>query len=160
PMTAPVVHVGTCIYAWSEEHQNRILTECWRPLLDTLRSRVRPLRFWFDRFDRRGPHLFCLLTVPPEAALWVRGAIAGALARFLAGLAPSAAVTSEEVSSRHAACAGKAFHAIDSEPGIADENTCRIFLHEGGYPFSLGSGSLYEAETWELVGDLSCWSLE
>ena len=60
-------YLGLVAYCWGQEQQDRLLTECLKPAMEEWRSSGLTRRFWFDRFDARGPHVLGLLTTTPEA---------------------------------------------------------------------------------------------
>jgi hypothetical protein len=156
------VHVGTNVYCWDQEAQNRLLAECLGPLTEELRQDFGFTRFWFDRFDARGPHIVALFSVPLGADLIVAERLENRLLAYLAIHSRPGATLRKQVETRHESCLGMALCDVDSEPGIADENSYRIFWHSSwGYPYRLTRGlpPNVAAETWELIDELTRWTV-
>jgi len=145
------IHLGVNIYYWGSKQQSRLLTRCLGPVAQDLWRERLVDRFWFDRFDARGPHVFALFRargVPEE----VRSRLAEPLAAYLAASPSSEPLSREEAAARSTACRGKAQGAPDRLPGLADNNSCCFFEHPpGGYPYSLSAGLANEDELWEIL---------
>src|SRR4051812_6556856 len=101
-MTAPrSIHLGANVYHHGWQHQNRLLADCVQPLLKEIDAQGIPLRFWFDRFDTRGPHVFSLLTVPEPRASEVRHLLSRTLDAYLAEHSTAGALDLEQVEAFH-----------------------------------------------------------
>jgi hypothetical protein len=155
-------YVGANVYCWDQEAQNRLLIDCLQPCAEELRRETGFTRFWFDRFDARGPHVVALLTVPLGADLLAADRLEGQLNAFLSTHSRPSTTSLEEVEKRHLSCRGMALCPIDGEPDIAPDNSFRLFTHSSwGYPFRLTRGLPEETawETWELLDKLSAWTI-
>lgn len=154
------VHLGANVYCHGAEHQNHLLGECFGPLIHRLRRSAVPVRFWFDRFDARGPHVFALWSVPPAAASGVRDLLARELASFLAEHPSREVVPAADLKRFHTGCQGKALCAADREHGIAANNSFCLFEQPAdGYPFHLGCRLRQGDELWELLDEVAVEAL-
>jgi hypothetical protein len=155
-------YVGANVYCWDQEAQNRLLVDCARPFVEELRRELGFTRFWFDRFDARGPHVVLLLTVPPGEDLLAAERLGSRLSAFLSTQARHGTTSLEEVEKRHLSCKGLTLCEIDGEPGLAAENSYRLFTHSAwGYPFRLTRGLPEETawEAWGLLDELTSWTV-
>jgi hypothetical protein len=154
--------LGVNVYCWGQTAQNLLLTECLAPAAQQLRDEFGFARFWFDRFDARGPHIIALFTLPRGAAPPATVRLASRLEGFFAAHPERGEVSDESVEKRHLSVRGAAYCKVDREPGIAEENSFRFF--EPGpadYPLALTRG-LPEAEAqaiWDLIDNLSLWAV-
>lgn len=158
----PRANLGLAAYVWGALHQDRLLVECLAPAVGELRRQGLAHRFWFDRFDARGPHVFAVLTLPREAAPEAGDRLADRLREHLAAHPSSVALTEDQLAHRHRQVRGKRQCELDGRPGFAANNTFEIFEHPPrGYPFSLGASlsGAAEDELWRLLADLSLWSI-
>ncbi len=153
-------NLGLTVYLWSLDAQNHCLSSCLVPAVRELRREGLVSRFWFERMDIRGPHIFVLLKVSEVAAaevsarLWVR------IDQYLTARPCPLATTAAELQFRHDYCRGKLQSAADHLPGLAGNNTFNILPHdERGYPFHLSAGLADEEELWLLVTELTLWSI-
>lgn len=161
-MRNETVHLGANIYCWAQPAQNRLLLECLTPVVRELRGRLGPIRFWFDRFDARGPHIISLLTLPAGAEPEARRLLTERIEIFFSAYPERGTLPRESVEKRHESCWGQVFCELDREPGIAPEGTYSLFIHSpGGYPFRLTRGHSREGTeaVWDLVDDLTSWTL-
>lgn len=157
--------LGLVVYHWGWQEQNRLLAKCLRPLTKNLKAEGLVLRFWFDRFDARGPHLFSLFTLPPADPPAVCSAVCEHVEQYLRAHPSRFHLGVDELEDHHRGCAGKSLCVVDREPGLAENNTFRIFDHDPeAYPFSLarrasrGTGPT-DDELWDGVDALTSWSL-
>jgi hypothetical protein len=150
--------IGCNIYFWGGEEQSRLLTECLGPAVVDLRSAGLARGFWFDRFDARGPHLFVLVAAPPEASGEASRRLSGRLDEYLAARPSAAPLSPGQVSTLHTQTRGKSLCAVDTQPGLAGNNSYVLFEQPAtGYPFYLlGTGD----ELWRLLNDLTLWAVE
>ena len=156
----PRVNLGLVVYVWGALHQDRLLVECLAPAVEDLRHRGLAHRFWMDRFDARGPHVFSVLTLPRNAASEIAGELADRLGGHLASHPSSVALTTDQLARRHQALRQKRQCEVDGRPGFAANNSFEIFEHPlRGYPFSLSATRAGEEELWDLVADLSLWTI-
>lgn len=161
-MRDETVLLGANVYCWAQAAQNRLLLECLAPAVREIRDQLGPLRFWFDRFDARGPHVISLLTLPAGAETGARQLLAARIESFFSAYPERGTLPRESVEKRHESCRGKIFCDLDREPGIAPEGTYRLFAHSPeGFPYRLTRGlPCASAEAvWDLVDDLTSWTL-
>jgi hypothetical protein len=153
-------HLGLNAYFWGDREQDRLLVECLQPLADRLRRDALLERFWFDRFDARGPHLLAVFTLPDRAIEPARERIAADVGTYLRDHPSLAALTSEEIAKRHSECRGKILAVADREPGIAANNTWVLFDHAPDhYPFHLTRGLAAEEALWRQGDTVTRWAL-
>lgn len=156
----PALTLGLVAYVWGASHQDRLLVECLAPAVAELRRHGLARRFWLDRFDARGPHVFAVLTVPGEAAPETARELAARLDRHLADHPSSTTLTPEQLGHRHRETRQRRQCAPDALPGFAPNNSFEIFEHpSGGYPFTLSAGFAREEDVWDLVADLTLWTI-
>ena len=156
-----LVDLGMAVYAWGWDDQDRLLAECLGPLARELRQAGLAERFWCDRYDARGPHLFCLLSVPAAAREEVAGRVSSRLDRHLARHPSTTALAAGELETRHRECRGRVQCEADAYPGFAANNSYHLFVHAPrGYPLALGHGLAEEGELWRLLTDSTLWAIE
>jgi hypothetical protein len=156
----PTVHLGLVAYVWGPLYQDRLLLECLAPAVAELRRDGLARRFWTDRYDARGPHIFAVLTLPREVAPEVSGRLAERLGEFLAAHPSTITLTTEQLARRHQETRQRRLCEAHARPGFADNNSFEIFEHPPrGYPFSLSTGLEGEEELWDLVADLTLWTI-
>jgi len=160
-MTEREVHLGIVVYYWGWRSQDRLLVECLGPLAREFGQQGLADRFWFDRFDARGPHLFAIVTVQAPALPEVAARAVAVLESYLAAQPSREEMSCEEIAARHAECRGKRQCAVDGYPGLATNNTFHVFTHPiQAYPFWLSAGLPREADLWCLLSDLAFWAIE
>src|SRR5262249_44500109 len=116
-----------------------------------------PARFWFSRFDARGPHLFLVVSVAAESAGAAREELSSAFAAYLSTEERGESMPESEVEARHAACWGKALAVVDRAPGFAEDGTFVSFEQPAaGYPFFLAGGAAGDG-IWETLTEQSRW---
>lgn len=158
-------HLGAHVYRWSASDQVRLLRECVRPTAREAASRGLCRRFWYTLFDARGPHVLALFTPPVEAGGEERRRLEALVRERLGGwLAahPSATpIDAAEAQRRHDACRGKRLTGVDSEPGLAANDSLVLFAHPfDGYPFRSAGGLPRAEELWQELDALSFWALD
>jgi hypothetical protein len=161
PAESPM-HLGVTIYVWGDAHQNRLLVECLQPAARELRERGRCAWFWYERFDARGPHIFAIFTVRRDAGDDVARDLGRRIAAYLTAQPSTDVLSPEVLATRHAECRDKRQCAVDGEPGMAANNTYRMFEHpSGGVPFVLAEGmaAARAQALWGLVDDLASWAI-
>jgi hypothetical protein len=152
--------LGMNVYCWAWEAQNRLLAECLAPEVRGLCAEGLIRRFWFDRFDARGPHVFGLLTLPAEAFPEVSERLVARLDEHLAAH-PSRDLPRERLQEFHDATRNRKLCSADGLPGIAANNSYILFEHGStAYPFSLSAGLPGEEELWQLLHDFSLWAVD
>jgi hypothetical protein len=157
---SPERHLGLVAYCWGMSEQSRLLASCLAPAVADLRGHGLR-RFWFDRFDARGPHVFALFTVPSERFEEVRNLLDSRLAAWLADHPCQVEITEEELIARHRACRGIALCEVDAEEGFAANNTVRFFEQpHDGYPFTFGRSLADPDQLWDLLDGLTAWMLD
>jgi Lantibiotic biosynthesis dehydratase C-term len=156
-----MIHLGLTVYLWGIEAQDRLLSQCLAPAVGALRQEGLVNRFWFERMDIRGPHLFVLFRVSPGATDEVKRRLTERIEGFLATHPCPLIMSHEELRSRHDFCRGKIQCAPDRDSGFAENNTFRLFQHEErGYPFHLSEGIPQEEEIWRLLTELTFWTVD
>lgn len=113
------------VYFWDLPEQNRLMTECVGPAVGALRDGGALERFWYDRFDTRGPHVLVLLGGPEARAAEVRGRLSAALDDYLARAPSPRVIEREELELRHRQCRGKHLCSLDLLPGFEPNNSYR-----------------------------------
>jgi hypothetical protein len=155
-----MIQIGLTVYHWGQRPQDRLLADCLGPLACELRQEGLLRRFWFDRFDARGPHVFAVLTSPLDAAPEVRRRAAERVETHLARHPCTEALSQHEIEQRHRECRGRAQSEVDREEGLAANNSYRLFEHAPrGYPFRLSEGVPGEVELWDLLTDQALRSI-
>jgi hypothetical protein len=155
-------HLGVNVYCWGQTEQNLLLVHCLAPFARELMSSLGSSCLWFDRFDARGPHIVAIFTVPTDAALEVETGLRRHLDAFLIDHPPSGAVNMKEAAQRHASCRGAYLSQLDRGSDLAPEGSYAFFRHsDDQYPFTLSTGMPLEVERriWELLDDLSLWTI-
>lgn len=153
--------LGLNVYHWGRTQQNRLLVEAVGPLVRELREQGAIERFWFDRFDARGPHLFLLMTqgtvdADPLRRLWTER-----LDRFLAKKPSTEELSLEELEKRHEQTRGKALCEPDRQPGIVENNSYLFFDHPArGYPFGLSARTAFEERLWQGITEQTSWAID
>jgi len=125
----PASYLGANIYCWSETEQNLLLVQCLEPATRELRMDLDSSRFWFDRFDARGPHIVALFTLPPGMDSETEARLRPRLEAFLADHPPSGTIGVEEAERRHASCRGAHLSKIDIGSDLAPEGSYAFFRH-------------------------------
>ncbi|MBV9110681.1 MAG: hypothetical protein JO306_14820 [Gemmatimonadetes bacterium] len=134
-------HLALHVYRWGDGPQRRLLVECLGPAARELAADGLLRRFWFTPFDTRGPHVFALFTPPAGKRDELRARVDERLRAYLAAHPSGLVLSPEELERRHVECRGKQLSTIDTEPGIApNDSWCWAGHGEGGYPFALGAG--------------------
>lgn len=157
--------LGANVYLFTARMQNRFLAEVLAPGLPALASGRDGFRFWFDRFDARGPHLFLLFWVEASEIDDLRAQMEALISDFLESsraLGPSADNPSAaRIEELHAACSGKSLCQADRLAGMAEEFDFEMFTQpDSGYPFHLTPTHGPRDAVWSQVSDLSRWCLE
>lgn len=153
-------YVGCNIYFWGEREQDRLIAECVRPLAEGLSAEGARRSIFCDRFDTRGPHVMALFGVTAEDREEVAARVGEAVSEYLRRSPSAVEIGAPELEARHAACRGAALAAIDRDPGIAPNNSYRLFDHtERDYPFALAEGSADRDEIRRLRDDVVYWAL-
>lgn len=153
-------HLALVAYCWGMNEQSQMLASCLAPAVADLRKQGLQ-RFWFDRFDARGPHLFALFTVPSERFEATRESVEERLAAYLEDHPSRTELSPDELAARHRDCRGKALCEIDAEEGFAPNNTIRFCEQPGDrYPFSLGRGLADPDRLWDLLDGSTAWVVD
>ncbi len=153
-------HLALNVYRWSEAAQDRAAAGCLAPMVRALRGAGAVRRFFFTRFDARGPHLAAYLGVAPGRGAEVDDALSAALAGHLAASPCAASLTHAELATLHDACRGYELSPIDAEPGFAANDSFRIAPQGADAPLlSLTRASAAEGEIWELLTELALWTV-
>lgn len=155
-----MANLGLTVYLWSLDAQNHCLLSCLAPALLELQREGLVSRFWFERMDIRGPHIFTPIRVPDGAAAEISVRLSTRIDRYLAEHSCALDMTAAELRFRHDYCRGKLQSAADRLPGLAENNSFNILPHdERGYPFHLSAGLADEEELWRLLTELTFWSI-
>ena len=161
-----MMHLGLTVYFWGAREQNRLLTELLGPAVAAFERDGSVARFWFDRFDTRGPHLFAILTLsdrPADGGAEVRRRLATQLEEYLQRRPSMAELSQEEIETRHRECRGKTQCEADGYPGLAANNSYCLFEHPAGeYPFGLSRGlpDAENRELWRLLDEQTFWAID
>jgi hypothetical protein len=161
-MPEPASYLGVNVYCWSQTEQNLLLAECLKPATDELRERFDSVRFWFDRFDARGPHIVALFTLPAGAVPDAESRLRPRLESFFAAHPPGGMVRVEEAEKRHVSCRGAYLSDLDRGSDLAPEGSYAFFEHSAsGYPYRLTRGLPpgVERRVWDLLDELSLWTV-
>jgi hypothetical protein len=155
-------HLGLNIYYWGRGSQDRLLVDCLYPLTLDLRRDGRLERFWYDRFDARGPHLICLFTPGSGTTIGeLESAIDPRLLSHIARDPSLETVDPDELATRHEQCRGKQLCSADELPGLADNNTVTWFEQtDRDYPFALARHLEHAEDYWRLFDLQTRWVLD
>jgi hypothetical protein len=153
-------HISLTTYLWGLESQNRFLASCLAPTIDELRRGGLVSRFWFERMDIRGPHIFAPIRVAEGAVTEVSQQLADKVGSYLAVNPCMAELSAEELRHRHDFCRGKVQSAADHLEGFAENNSFLILDHEErDYPFRLSADLPREEVLWSALTDLTMWAI-
>lgn len=154
------VGIGASVYLWDRTGQSRFAVDVLAPLVQELAAAgIDPL-IWFDRFDARGPHVFAILAVDGRHAGHAEELLERWTSTFLEGRQGDACLVPETLERLHAACRGKELCEPDREPGIAEQNSFRMFGHPlDDYPFHLTGGLAAGRPVWRCVHRLTLWAI-
>jgi hypothetical protein len=161
-MTTPAVAIGANVYLWSFREQNQLLVELLEPLATSFEAEQPEVRFWFDRFDARGPHIVVLFLGPTDHHAAIKSQLSHSLVSFLAPRTASSGLSQTEIARRHEACRGAVLCSLDAEPGLALENSWALFQQPiEAYPFRITARfpGPAAASFWDLVSDLCHWNV-
>jgi hypothetical protein len=155
-----MVHVAVTTYFWGPRHQDRLLRDCLGPLAAAMRREGMADRFWFDRYDTRGPHVVAVLTTDGPAAA-VSDRIRSRLEPYLLAHPSDTVLRPEELAARHAETGGHVHFTADAQPGFGENNSCAVFAHDPrGYPFRTGEGLRCANELWQILDRQAFWVIE
>jgi hypothetical protein len=153
--------IGMNVYQWGSSHQNRLLVECVAPIAKELLQSGQADRFWFDRFDARGPHVLILLASSSDSVADPSGMVLERLQQYLTTYPSDEVYSDEEVARRHIETQGKVLCEADRLPGLAPNNSLCSFMHGwNDYPYGLMGQSSVADELWTAATRLACWSIE
>ncbi|HEX2093810.1 MAG TPA: lantibiotic dehydratase C-terminal domain-containing protein [Longimicrobiaceae bacterium] len=151
-------HLALNVYLREWSDQDRFLVELLGPALRELRDEGLVRRFWFTRFDARGPHLFILLSTPGNRSAEVRERLGTLMDEGLAAYGSTGGPDQDELEKRHAECRGRCLCSIDAEPGFAPRDSYRFAGQPpNAYPFYVLPATA--DGLWELITDLTFWNL-
>jgi hypothetical protein len=152
-------HLALNAYRWGDAAQDRVLAGCVEPAVRRLRGAGRVRRFWFSRFDARGPHLALFVGAPDGCAGDAGAVLTEELERWLAADPCTTVLAADELARRHDDCKGAELSSLDGEAGTAANDTVRVAPHPAdGFPFRDTAAVAAEDELWELLTDLALWS--
>lgn len=155
-----VRHFALNVYRWAGDSQDQLLGECLGPAARALHAAGRVSRFWFYRFDVRGPHLGALFGASADDAAEACAVLEARLDAYLAAFPCTAAPAAGELEKRHAECRGAVLCAMDAEPGLAPNNSYRIAPHPAdGFFLRQTSPVAQQDELWSLLNELASWSI-
>lgn len=133
--------------------------ECLGPFAAELWRTGELDRFWFDRYDARGPHLFAVFGAPQNTLDRLAGRLSGALDRYLAENPSPETLTPERLERIHLQTRGRRQCEIDGRPGFGANDSWEVFSHPPlGYPFGLAGPDA--DEVWRLATELALWTIE
>jgi hypothetical protein len=151
--------LGLVVYRWGRRSQDSLLVDCLGPLAAELWRTGQVDRFWFDRYDARGPHLFAVLGAPVDRLERLTSRLGEALNRYLAENPSLETLTPERLERLHLQTRGRRQCEVDGWPGFGANDTWEIFAHPPyGYPFGLAEPE--EDEVWRLAAELALWTIE
>lgn len=157
---AKTVNLGFVVYLWGKRPQDRLLVEFMGHEAAQLRREGRLARFWFDRYDARGPHVFAILTVPLETRAQTLQRVRTNLAAYLASHPSNEVLSRRRLEQIHEQTHGRCQCEVDGYPGFAPNNSFVTFDHPAdGYPFWLSQENPSEGELWNQVGEVSLWAV-
>lgn len=160
-MTPPVRHAALNVHLWGRAEQNRLLTGCIGPAARALLGAGTLRRFWFDRWDARGPHVAVFLGAPGEAMDAVRAALAERLDAYLAASPSTVYLEAAELEARHAGCRGKQLCSLDALPGLEPNNVWRFAADEPAESYLFRASAGLDADAADrLMADLALWSVD
>lgn len=153
------------VYLFSIRRQNRFLAETLAPALPGLASDFEDFRFWFDRFDARGPHLFLLFSAAETGIDALRARLEALITGGLEALAAEGPADDTPGAARieelHAACRGKTLCAADRQPGLAADGSFVLDSQPAdAYPFHLTPAHGPADTIWPRISALTNWTLE
>ncbi len=153
--------LGLIVYRWGRRSQDRLLVECLGPLAAELWGSGQVDRFWFDRYDARGPHLFAVFGAAQDDLDRLAGQLGGALDRYLAKNPSPEMLAPERLERVHLQTRGRRQCEVDGRPGFGANDSWEIFAHPPrGYPFGLAEPDQDEDEVWRLAAGLALWTIE
>lgn len=133
--------------------------ECLGPLAAELWRTGQVDRFWFDRYDARGPHLFFVFGAPADSLDRLTRRLGSALSTYLAHNPSLETLTAERLERLHLQTRGRRQCELDGWPGFGANDSWEIFAHPPyGYPFGLDEPE--EDEVWRLAAELALWTIE
>jgi len=156
-----VEHLALNVYRWGEDAQDRVVARCVGPAVRALVDAGAVRRFWFTRFDARGPHVALFVGAPADRAEEAGAALSDAIGRGMAADPCTAVIAPEELEKRHDACRGAELSSIDAEPGFAPGDSLRIAPHPADGFLLRETATVADAaqdELWELMTELALWS--
>jgi lantibiotic biosynthesis dehydratase-like protein len=156
-----VVYLGANIYYWGIAEQRRLLLEGVRPWAMKARQEGWASRFWYCRYDARGPHVFVLFTTTNECKGVLRGFLEARISEFLREIPSREQLSLEQLEKHHRECRGRELSIADGMEGLADNNTYLMFDHESGaYPLNFSAAMPGAAEFWERMEKLCFWTID
>lgn len=154
-------HLGIVVYFWGLEEQNRLLVDCLDPLAQDISGMQTKGRFWFTRFDTRGPHVFAVFPQAPTESDSVVPRIKAQLETYLDEHPSRVTLPPEKLEARHKACRGKVVCSADARPGFGRNNSYLIFQHpDNGYPFGRCSAKTLRDRWRAEACDLTSWAVD
>lgn len=158
-MSAEPRHLALNVYRPGRAAQDRLLAECLAPAARALLDGGALDRFWYQRFDARGPHLFVLLSGTGAGLARARARLDADLAAWLAADPSTEAASDDELRALHAALRGKVLCALDAEPGFAPPDTWAWAPQpDDGYPMRLFAGTPDPEGLWRALTEVTLWS--
>jgi Lantibiotic biosynthesis dehydratase C-term len=148
------------VYFWDFAEQNRLLTDCLGPAVQRLREKGVLERFWYDRFDTRGPHVTLLLGGPESGVEKVRARLNAVLDDYLKRNPSTREIPQEELELRHKQCRGKHLCSLDLLPGLAPNNSYAWADDaEDEYVLKRTAG-MDAGDVNDLLADQALWSID
>lgn len=157
-----MTHLGLNVYCWGQQEQNRLLADGLGPVAREVRDQRLARRFWFTRFDVRGPHIFAVFTPSPESSRSRLAEVVSARLEAYLDRHPSQVVLERaELEERHAACRGKSLCAADQASDFAPNNSFALVDHATwAYPFRWSAHLAAHEELWRQLDASTFWALE
>lgn len=154
-------HLGLVVYFWGRAEQIRLVVDHLAPAVRSLRRDELVQRFWFGRFDARGPHVFALFSSPARHLATLEARLSAGLDDYLVAAPSTVEIAPDELATLHAQCRGKVLCTADELPGMARNNSYRFFAHgDGDYPLQLGAGLEAQTQLWQQVDAATSWAVD
>ena len=130
------VRLGLNVYLWDGIWQDRFLAESLLPTVERIELETGPLALWFDRSDRRGPHVYSIVGCPRDSRELVEREITLDIGEYLAAVPADMDESLREMTElRHRACERMVFSKIDRLEGLASPASFALFVQPGdSYP--------------------------
>jgi len=151
---------GMNVYFWGRREQDRLLRCCISPILLRLRRHGHLRSFWYDRSDRRSPHIHVLIGTngPLEP---VRESTLDTIKEYIAREPSVRLLSHDELADLHADADGKCLCSLDQGEDVIPNNTVLACIHgRKDEPFSTVGKAPDVATVLDILTEISILSLE